>query len=257
LNEWPSLLAASALVLLLWWTSTGFILYLGGLPRVVQSRCLSRGSLALALALLVLALTRNQADIAGAALAFCASLAVWAWAEMAFLFGFVTGPRRTGCPTGLRPWQRFSWAFQTLAYHELSLCVLGAAVLAATWGGSQTCGWWTFGALYFMRLSSKLQLFLGVRNRYEMFLPAALAHLPSYFGSRTRNRTFWPAVVALAALNAWAFSRALAGGPQGAAWAFLAPLLALGLIEHLMLALPWHAERLWRFSLRARERRAH
>jgi putative photosynthetic complex assembly protein 2 len=239
-------------VLLAWWASTGLILWLTGRPLLVQRRAMLLATALLGLALLGLAWSRTEGHSAAAHLSFSCTLVVWAWAEMAFLFGLVTGPRRSHCAPGLTLRRRFSWAFQALAYHELALCTLGAAVLAATWAGSQPTGWWTFAVLYFMRVSCKLNLFLGVRNRYESFLPVGLAYMSSYFGPPRNNPLLgWCIALALLA-SAWAWAQVPAADhpvPQ----VFLASLVTLGLVEHLLLALPWRGERLWAWGLRSRQ----
>ena len=81
----------------------------------------------LGLALVGLAATRDDTRVTGAYLAFTCALLVWAWQEVAFLLGYVTGPRRSACPAGCTGWRRAGFALQTLLHHELALLVLGAA----------------------------------------------------------------------------------------------------------------------------------
>ena len=84
-------------VLFLWWFSTGLILYLNGLPRWTFKWTLTGASFLLVLALIGLYATRNDTRITGAYLGFTFALVVWAWQEVAFLLGVVTGSRRRPC----------------------------------------------------------------------------------------------------------------------------------------------------------------
>ena len=113
---------------------------------------------------------------ARAARSFVCALLIWAWQEIAFLLGVVTGPRRSDCPHDARGWRRAALAFETVAHHELALLVLGAGVVAVTWQQPNRNGLWTFAILWAMRQSAKLNVFLGVRNFSEEFLPP---HRPS------------------------------------------------------------------------------
>ena len=55
------------------------------------------------------------------------------------------------------------------------------------WGGANQTGWWTYIVLWSMRLSAKLNLFLGVHNLSESFLPTHLRYLQTYFTRRACN----------------------------------------------------------------------
>lgn len=242
-------------VLLLWWASTGAILYLNGLPRWTHGWSLGSATLLLALALLALAVTRDDTRATGAYLAFAAALVVWGWAELAFLLGRVTGPRRVPCPPGAGAWQRSWLALQTVLYHEITLLALGAAVLFAVGDGVNRSGVWTYAALWALRLSAKLNLLLGVRNVGEAFLPPQLVYLASYFRQRAWNPLL-PLSLALSAVaTGLVWQSALADGTatnDAAALALLGSLVALGLLEHVFLALPLPTHRLWQWGLQSR-----
>ncbi len=137
--------------------------------------------------------------VAGAYLSFLSAIGVWAFAEIAFLLGLVTGARRTPCPTGLEGPPRFFAAAQTVLHHELLLAALGLGVAGLVWAGANPVALWTFLALWLMRLSTKLNIFLGVPNAAEDLLPQHLAYLESYFGPRRVN-AFFPLFVTLATL---------------------------------------------------------
>ena len=74
----------------------------------------------------------------------------------------------------------FVYAVQTCLWHELAIVVAAVAIVWLTWGGANQVGAWTFLMLLGMKLSAKLNVFLGVRNLNEEFLPEHLSFLKSY-----------------------------------------------------------------------------
>jgi putative photosynthetic complex assembly protein 2 len=241
-------------VLLAWWFSTGAIFYLDGLPRRTYRYSMAGMTGILAAALCGLSATVGDVSSGGAYIAFACALAVWGWQEMGFLMGFVTGPRRVACPPGVGTAKRFSLAVETILYHELALAVSGFAVVAITWGGDNQIGAWTFLALWAMRLSTKLNLFLGVPNLSEEVLPADLAYLASYFAKRPMN-LFFPVSVTLATTAtgfAWGAVSGLPGdAPELAGAVLIATILTLGVLEHWFLVVPLPVNAIWKWGLRS------
>lgn len=241
--------------LFVWWFSTGVIVYLNRLPRWTFNWTLLSASLLLLLGLLGLLVTRSDTRTSGAYLAFTYGLVVWAWQEVAFLLGIVTGPRRTPCPPGSTGWRRAGYALQAVLHHELALVVLGIAVLAATWGGPNKTGLWTFMILWTMRQSAKLNVFLGVRNLNEQFLPAHLKYLQTYFTRRSMNSLFPISVLGATVIAVKLWQAACADGVTGfdaTSLTFAATLLSLAILEHWFLVLPLPSEALWNWVLRER-----
>lgn len=240
-----------------WWFSTGVILYLVGLPRWTHPWTFTAFTLLLGIALLGVAQTLDDTRVTGAYLSFTAALAVWAWVEVAFLLGYVTGPRREPCPAGVLGWRRVWLAVQSIAYHELALLALGAAIIALSLGAANTLALWTFGILWVMRLSAKLNVFLGVRNLNIQFLPRHLSYLGSYFRQRPLNKLF-PVVVLAATLgtvSAWQAALAPEATPFSAtAHVFAAMLLTLAVLEHWFMVIPLPFEALWKWGMKSRER---
>jgi putative photosynthetic complex assembly protein 2 len=110
---------------------------------------------------------------------------------------------------------------------------------------------WTFTLLYAMRVSAKLNLYLGVRNLALDFLPPRLLYLGSYFRQRRVNALMPVSLLAGAALVAWLLQgAAVTAGGIRVAHVLLAALLVLALVEHLMLVLPLQPSALWRWALR-------
>ncbi|MEO7335683.1 MAG: putative photosynthetic complex assembly protein PuhE [Caldimonas sp.] len=252
---WPTLLPVLFTVFL-WWFSTGVILYLNGLPRWTHRWTLLFATVLLGLALAGLAATRDDTRVTGAYLAFTCALMVWAWQEIAFLLGFVTGPRRSACPEGSRGWRRAGYALQALLHHEVALVVLGAAVVALTWDGANMTGLLTFMVLWVMRQSAKLNVFLGVRNLNEGFLPVHLKYLQTYFRRAPMNALFPVSVAVSTWLAVLMWEAALstgAGAFRSTALTFVAALMSLAVLEHWFLVLPLPSEELWSWGLRSRE----
>ena len=248
---WPVLFA-----LAIWWVSTGFILYLDGLPRSTFPVTMMMATITLAAALWGLVGTRDDNGVSGGYCAFTCALLVWAWQEIAFLLGMVTGPRREPCPPNVQGWQRTWLAFQTVLHHELALVVLAAAVWFAVGDGDNRIGLWTFISLWVMRQSAKLNLFLGARNLSEAFLPPHLRYLHSYFRRRPMNALFPVSITVTSTAAWWVWQQALAlpsGATQAPGLALVGTLLGLGALEHAMLILPLPPESLWKWGLRSRE----
>ena len=244
-----------AYTLFLWWFSTGVILYLNGMPRWTHPWTMLAATVLLGLAFVGLAATRDDTRITGAYLAFTCSLLVWAWQEVAFLLGYVTGPRRVPCPEGSTGWARAGYALQTLLHHELALIVLALAVVAITWGGANPTGLSAFMIFWVMRQSAKLNVFLGVRNLSEDFLPPHLKYLQTYFRRAPMNALF-PVSVAVSswlAVLLWQAAAAHGVTPfEATAFTFSGTLLSLAILEHWFMVLPLPSQALWHWGLRSR-----
>jgi putative photosynthetic complex assembly protein 2 len=243
-----------AFTVLVWWASTGAILYLDGLPRRTFPFTMAATTVVAALAVWGMWYSSGQETVAGAYCGFTCAILIWAWQEMAFLLGYVTGPRRDPCLPEARGWGRVRLAFATVAHHELALVVLALAVVAATWDRPNLTGLWTYLVLWTMRQSAKLNVFLGVRNLNADFLPEHLKYLQTYFTRAPMNALFPLSVAAatIVAIPLWqAAAAAGAGAFQVASLTLVASLLSLAILEHALLVLPLPAERLWSWGLRS------
>ena len=249
-------IAPIAYVLFAWWFSTGVILYLVGLPRATHKWTMAATTLVLAIALAAIARSARDTGHAAAYVGFTGALAVWAWQEVGFLLGYVTGPRRQPCPPQSQGWRRAALAFQTVVHHEVALLILGGTIAALTWQQPNRGALATFAILWCMRQSAKLNFFLGVRNLNDQFLPAHLTYLHSYFRRRCMNWLFPLSVAAatVATIAAWqgAFTGDLTAAREAAAL-LAATLLSLGLLEHWFMVIPLPSHALWNWGLRSRE----
>ena len=240
--------------LFVWWFSTGVIVYLDGLPPRTFGWSLAGATAVAALGLYGLAVSRHDQSVAGVYCAFTCALLVWAWHEMSFLMGVVTGPRREALPEGCTGAARLGYAIQAIAYHEMALALTALLVHAVTAGGANRFGFWTFLVLWMMRISAKLNVFLGVRNLARDFLPAHLQFLASYFRRRPMN-WFFPVSVTLSTVIALRMIEmgAMNDRPdfETTGFTFLAALMALAVLEHWFMVLPFEATALWKWSLKS------
>ena len=238
-----------------WWFSTGLILYLVGLPWRTFRWTAFGATLLLGAGFAALVWSRAETDPLSAYVAFVGALLVWGWNETVFLMGWVTGPRRTACPPGCRGWRRFLHGVESILYHELALLASLGLVIAVTWGGGNQFGTWTFAILWLMRLSAKLNVFLGVPNLSEEFLAPHLDYLKSFFRRRSMNALF-PVSVLISTLAAVLLvQEAMAATPgslEVAGFTLLATLMILAIAEHWFLVLPLPIAAFWSWGFRSR-----
>jgi putative photosynthetic complex assembly protein 2 len=242
----------------LWWFSTGAILYVDGLPRWTFRWSLGGLTALSGVAVFVLSETASWMSPLGAYVAFAAALVVWAWHELSFLMGLVTGPRREPCPPGAEGWERFRLATAAVIHHEVALAVTWLGVVVLTWGAPNQVGTWTFGVLWIMRLSAKLNVFLGVSNLTEEFIPDHLQYLRSYFRRAPLNPVMPFSVLGSALVAGLLIVQAGMATPGGfvqTGTLLVATMLALALLEHLFLVVPLPDALLWRWALRSHARR--
>lgn len=248
---WPALYA-----LFVWWFSTGLILFLDGLPKPTYRWTMAAATALAVAALFGLAASSGQDTVAGAFVAFTCALTVWAWHEVAFLMGFVTGPRQTACPPGTTGRHRFRLAVAAILHHELAIAATALLVVSLTWNGANPVGAWTFLLLWAMRLSAKLNLFQGVPNLAETLLPDQLRYLASYMRRRPPGQLFALTVSAASgatALLAWAAFTADPGTAAATGLTFLTTMAALAVLEHWLMVIPLPDTALWGWALKSRE----
>jgi putative photosynthetic complex assembly protein 2 len=241
-----------AFALFVWWFSTGLIIVLDNLPaRTFRWSMLGMTAVS-GCALYWLWGVSDDASVSGAYTAFACGLLVWGWQEMSFLMGYVTGPRRTACAQGCNFWSHFGHGVQAVLYHELAIIAGAAAVVAVSWGAPNQVGVWTYMILWGMRVSAKLNLFLGVRNLNESFLPVHLRYLGSFFRIRPMNLLFPFSVTGGMILSIVLVQRAAAEISEfnAVALTFAATMTILGLVEHWAMILPVPFAALWNWSPR-------
>lgn len=238
--------------LLLWWASTGFILYLNGLSRRTFSWSMTGATAALLLAFWGIYVTRAETSAASAYYAFFCGLMIWGWQIITYYMGFITGPNHAPCPPTLRGWRRFVAALRTSLYHEVAIVMCAFALVALTWGQPNQIGLWTFLILWWAHTSAKLNLFFGAPNLSAELLPVNLRYLATYMRRRPMNLFFPLSVTASTAAAVWSAQRALAAASSFELVGFtgLATLVAIAVAEHWFLVAPLNANALWSWGVK-------
>jgi putative photosynthetic complex assembly protein 2 len=243
---WPVLYVA-----LVWFVSTGAITWLDNRPRHTFVFSMASATIIALLSVAGILATANSTTAVGAYAAFACATAIWGWHEMAFLMGFVSGPNRSPEIPGLTGWARFRSATATLIHHEVALVATGAVLYALLWNAPNRLAADSFALLYLMRLSTKLNIFLGVANMSSEIMPAHLAYLKTYFRVARMNWLF-PVTLIGASWLTWAYWNAAhvaaAGSGAEAAAMMLFTLTAVATLEHLFLVLPFRDSALWRWA---------
>ncbi len=237
-----------------WWFSTGAVLLLVGRSgRFEILRTFTAGGM-LAGSLFGLALTAGDASVGGAYAAFTCTILLWGAQEIAFLAGWLTGPRPEPCPVGVTGSRRLGLALQAILHHEFALLACGAAIVALTWNEPNQIGLWTFAALWVLRQSAKINLFLGVPVTNDELMPDAVRFLKTFF-ARKPVGAFFPVSVTLAtAVLVIMIQRIVevAVTPfDVVGLTLVSTLFALGVVEHWFMLLPLPAITLWGWGMRS------
>ena len=254
---WSLHVATMLLTVALWWGSTALIArQIVRRPGNYATLLVLSSVLGIA-GLAAVAALRSVTTTASAFAALVAALLVWSWIEVTFLTGKVTGlvDRDTGDPTARAAhsgfFARAGAAFAAILWHELLIIITVGAVALTTSGGDNDLALLVVLLLWLMRSSAKLNLFLGVRNLGEGFLPPHLRHLLDFMRHRRMN-LLMPVSILLGCAIAWHYGLEALGAAsthEAAAATILATLATLAVFEHLLMVLPVPAEALWRWSL--------
>lgn len=235
----------------LWWFATGLLFLLNALPRASHRWSMLGASLVAGIALWGLYRVGHDTGTAAAYLSFTCGLGIWGWQTMSYYMGFITGPRQRGCPADAHGLRRFAYGLAASLWHELAALATAVLLVALCWHLPNRIGLWTYLVLWSMHVSAKLNLFLGVRNANDDFLPSHLAYLRSFFRRRRMNLLF-PVSVTFGGLMVWSFVDAAAAVEASAfataGYTLVATLAGLAVLEHAWLFLPLPATALWRWS---------
>jgi putative photosynthetic complex assembly protein 2 len=251
-----SVWTAGLVALFVWWFSTGAILFV-----VSRAEKAGRGGYpyAVILALPLLGLgcagiwqTLDDTSVEAVYRAFGSAILIWGWFELAFLAGVITGPGMRPCPPGIEGWERFLRAWGTIAYSEMALIGSTAALILVSEGAANQFGMLTFVVLFLARITAKLNVYLGVPNINDHFLPAPVRDLATHFRKAPMNAFFpWSVTLLTFATACWIERAIDAPAASGTAvgFALLAALTALALFEHWMMVVPIPDAALWSWAL--------
>jgi putative photosynthetic complex assembly protein 2 len=242
-----------AYVVAIWFFGTAMVVALDHLAR--RRLILGAASVAACLALIVIMATSEMRSATGAYISFGAAFVIWAWHELTFLTGAAAGPRLSPLPANARGWTRFRLSAAAVLTHEIALFLTAILLATLTWDGANQTAAATFALLFILRLSTKLNIYLGVPNFAQDLLPPQLDYLKSYF-RKARFNLLMPVSLVLFSIWLWfCADRAISGGHDiMVRWSLMAGLTLLGLVEHVLLVLPLNDSLLWRWAIPARQR---
>ncbi len=246
-----ALILPFAVVVILWFVSTGLVAMLNHRLRQTFGRALIIAGVCAFGGLALLVLTSHSTEIWTVYASFLGGLLIWAWHEISFLTGAVAGSHRDPCPEGARGWQRFSMATMALIHHEIAIAMTAALLLSLAAMTANPTGAYAFALLAIFRLSSKLNIYRGVPNMSDELLPAHLDYLKSYFGPRQLRSTLLLSIVAILAIALYfGFAAVQAGTAHETVSAgLLCGLSLLAALEHFFFAIPFRDSRLWQWAL--------
>ena len=242
--------------LFIWWFTTGVIFYLDNLPNKTFKWSMLGSTFVLFGALVALQNTANGTDTASVYIAFAAGLLAWGWQEISLYLGFVTGTRKIRCEPGCSGLKHFLHAIEANIWHELAIIAVAIVIATMTWSADNQFGLWTYLLLWGMNLSARLNVFLGVRNVSEAFVPPHMEFLKSFLTQRPMNLLF-PLSVTLGTTGTIFLVGKVADtaeGPESIGFTLLATMMGLALVEHWMLVLPLPFEKLWNWTLPSRSK---
>lgn len=248
MNPW---LLGIGLPVLVWWGSTGVVLYLVRQPHRTYGMTVCVASSLAALAAVGTWVLRDAGGVAGAAVGYVGAIALWAWLEITYLTGRITGPHRLPCDPGRTRDDRFLRGVMTSLHHELLVIGFGLTLWWVHAGATNPVAAETFLVLWAMRWSAKLNLFHGVPNLNEEFFPAHLDYLKSYIAKRRWNWLF-PVTVGAAMVAFWLLAKA-SWTPdlepvQRVQLLMVTTTLGLAIVEHWFLVLPIPDQKLWSWA---------
>jgi putative photosynthetic complex assembly protein 2 len=238
---------------LVWWVSTGILIWLVGRSEPARMTAAVGLSLIVVGATFAMVELRENNSVLGMYAGFLVGIAMWAWHEAMLLFGYISGPRRSDCPTGLNSWERFKVSTQTVIHHEVLIALHAALIIWLSMAGANQVAAATFVLLWGMRISAKLLIFFGAPNASHHFLPMHLKYLSTYFNTRRRTRAFPIFLVLTGAVACLLLYNGLihqAGTVDAIASLLLGTLALLAVFEHVALILPIPDQRLWAWAVR-------
>lgn len=240
-------------VILLWWSSTGAILWLArGSDQQMHPRLLIMTVLC-ALGFGGLIISTANHTVWSVYVGFLSALIIWGWVEFTFLAGLITGKLKGNCPKNLDEGSRFVSAFSAINYHEFTL--LGALLIISLidFAGSHSMASITFACMWLMRIGAKFAVFSGVPKLSVEMMPERLAYLQSYFRADRIGWGYWLSLLGCSSfLAAGIYALGHVGYDEVARTQILmlTALVSLALLEHVFMILPLADSRLWGWAMK-------
>ena len=245
-----SVTAAVLFALLCWWFGTGLILWLVRLPQASFRLSLAAFTVLLGVGVWGSYLSMQAPGVGEAYLGFASVILMWSWHELAFLTAWLTGPRKVPLEPGVRGLQRFSQSVQVVIHHELALLLNFVLLVWLQWGQPNHVALCTFALLWCMRFTAKMNLFFGVPQVGEQYLPRHLVYLGSYFRRGPVSAFFFVSVGLACGTWLWLIWEVQTGlVAVSTGWVLLAALLGLAIVEHVLMAFPVPLQKLWGWAM--------
>lgn len=252
MQEFVNLILTPALLALVsWWFGTGIILLLVRLPKTWFSFARGFWTLMSLVAVFLSAQSMQDNTNTNAYMGFISTIVMWGWHELSFLTGWICGPRKTELDANLSQWARFKQSVEVIWHHELGLFINFMLLVVLQIGNPNHTALCTFALLWLMRLSSKFNLFFGVPQVGDQYLPSQLAYMGSYFRKQPVG-TFFYTTLTLSIISWLALIWQANSGQVTITcqWVLLASLLGLAILEHVLMMMPLSLERVWGWALK-------
>ncbi len=241
-----------AVVILVWWSSTGAVLWFArGLDRQMNTRLVIMTILC-ALGFAGVLIASAQSGIWAIYLGFASAILIWGWVEFTLLSGMITGSRTEACPANVSEFERFKMAFRAIAHHEYALVImLGILAILDSSGGSGMAIK-TFALLWIMRLGAKLTIFSGAPELSTSMIPERLAYMKTYFRHDRISIAFWLSLSVCCmffASGIYALQHVQYDAAVQTQVTMLSTLVALAILEHIFMVLPVADSKLWSWAM--------
>jgi putative photosynthetic complex assembly protein 2 len=239
-----------AYALCLWWFSTGLIFYLDQLPVRTFKWSMAGATGLLALSLYLIWHMRTDSSLFAVFASFTCGVIAWGWQEISLYTGFVTGPRKHRCAEGCSGLRHFGHAIGVNLWHEIAIVIVAVVIVWLSWGSDNQWGLLSYFLLWIMHLSARLNVFLGVRNVSEEFVPAHMEVLKGFLTRKPMNLLFPFSVTGGTIASVMLFQNAFSAvePAEAAGFLLLAALASLAVLEHWLLMLPLPVEKLFSWS---------
>jgi putative photosynthetic complex assembly protein 2 len=250
--SWSGHIVPFFVTVAIWFVATGLIAWADNRERSTFSRTLFIGGACGIGGLIVILFSSFSSELWAVYVAFFGALMVWGWHEVGFLTGAAAGPRRIAADPGLAGAQRFRQACATVMHHEVALALTALLLISLSWNVQNQIGATVFVLLFALRLTAKINMFVGVPNTTAEMLPEHLGYLKTYFGRNRMTMLLALSIAGIAAVAVWFASLALSapvGSAEMVGASLLFTLCLLGVLEHLFLALPFRDGMLWGWAL--------
>ncbi|MEE4287992.1 MAG: putative photosynthetic complex assembly protein PuhE [Erythrobacter sp.] len=255
--SWDGHIVPFFVTVMIWFVATGLVAWADNRDSRTFPKSLLIGGIGGLVGLIVILAASQSVSPLGVYAAFIGALMVWGWHEIGFLTGAAAGPRRIPASPGVTGAKRFAEASATVIHHEVVLALTALLLISLSWNMPNQIGATVFVLLFALRLSAKINMFVGVPNSTAEMLPPHLGYLKTYFGPNRMTLLLAVSIAAIAWVAAWFGSLALAaplGSAEMVGASLLTTLCLLGALEHAFLALPFRDGMLWGWAFRKARR---